>query len=513
MEKGRPMRWVGILCLSLGVAGFGLNALGGKQERAPEPGGAGLIVIDTLAASGKLSYPVVRFDHDKHTKAVENKCDACHAVAEGSKVTPLFKRQGQEDPSRIKAIYHDNCIGCHQQTAQAGKKSGPGSGECRICHAGPQASVREVIPFDKSLHYRHVASKMVQPAPGEQENCSKCHTQDKPDKRNLSFAQDKGEAHTKCIACHMEVAKAKQPSGPLECGGCHDAAKRTTYKVIPDVPRLQAGQAASMLLIAPAPKTAAKDAPRSVVPFDHKGHEAKVDRCSACHHDARAKGVPACSQCHTPGGTQDGKFVTIEQAMHRPWAMESCIGCHNAKKAAAQCAGCHEFLGRTTKGQEGACAKCHVEKQLPAGVEQDKTAREAFAKELLDGMPKRDTVVRIDAIPEIVEIGILSKEYQPSKFPHRKIVQKIAAGMENSTLAAYFHSSPYAMCGGCHHNAPASASPSACATCHSKEFQDVDGRKPSLKTAYHQQCMGCHKQMGIQKPADTACVECHAKKE
>ncbi|MDI3492642.1 MAG: hypothetical protein PWP17_525 [Desulfomicrobiaceae bacterium] len=513
MEKGRPMRWVGILCLSLGVAGFGLNALGGKQEGTPEPGGAGLILIDTLAASGKLSYPVVRFDHDKHTKAVENKCASCHTVTEGSKVTPLFKRQADEDPGRIKSIYHDNCIGCHQQTVEAGKKGGPQSGECRLCHAGPQGSVREVIPFDKSLHYRHASSKMVQPAPGQKENCSKCHTQDTPEKRNLVFAKNKEEAHAKCISCHMEIALAKQPTGPLECAGCHDVAKRSTYKVVADVPRLEAGQTDAMLLVAPAPKSAAKDAPRSVVAFDHKAHEAKVNRCSACHHDARSQGVPACSQCHTPGGKEDGAFITMEQAMHRPMAMESCIGCHNAKKAEPQCAGCHEFLGRTTKSQEGACAKCHVEMPLPDGVEQNKALRNSLAQTILESKPKKDTALRLDEIPEVVEIGSLSKEYQPSKFPHRKVVKKIAEGMENNTLAAYFHSAPNAMCAGCHHNAPASANPPACASCHSKEFQEVDGLKPSLKTAYHQQCMGCHKQMGIQKPADTACVECHAKKE
>ncbi|HCF05395.1 MAG TPA: cytochrome C, partial [Desulfomicrobiaceae bacterium] len=103
----------------------------------------------------------------------------------------------------------------------------------------------------------------------------------------------------------MEIALAKQPTGPLECAGCHDAAKRSTYKVVADVPRLEAGQTDAMLLVAPAPKSAAKDAPRSVVAFDHKAHEAKVNRCSACHHDARSQGVPACSQCHTPGGKED----------------------------------------------------------------------------------------------------------------------------------------------------------------------------------------------------------------
>jgi hypothetical protein len=514
MEKRRPTRWVvGILCLALGVAGVGLNALGSKQDAQPEPGGAGLILIDTLAASGKLSFPVVRFDHDKHTKAVEQKCEGCHTVHNGNRVVPKFKRETDGEPEQIKAIYHDNCMGCHEEMARAGKKSGPGSEQCRSCHAGSRPTIRVVVPFDASLHYRHVASQVVQPAPG-QDNCAKCHTQDTPEKRNLTFAQNKEETHTKCLSCHMEVAKAKLPTGPVECSGCHDQAKRTTYKVLPNVPRLEAGQSASMLLMPAIPKLAG-DAPlrRSVVPFDHKGHEAKVNGCSACHHDARRQGVPACSQCHTPAGKKEGNFITLEQAMHRPGAMEGCIGCHNAKKAARECAGCHEFLGRTTKSQEGSCTKCHVEMEIPAGLETNKKAQESIAQALLAAQPTKDPVINLETIPEVVEIGVLSQEYAPSKFPHRKIVKKIASGMEESKLAASFHSSPNAMCAGCHHNSPASANPPACATCHSRTFQDSDGRRPSLKAAYHQQCMGCHNAMGIQKPADTACTECHAKKQ
>jgi hypothetical protein len=30
-----------------------------------------------------------------------------------------------------------------------------------------------------------------------------------------------------------------------------------------------------------------------------------------------------------------------------------------------------------------------------------------------------------------------------------------------------------------------------------------------MKGAYHQQCFGCHQQMGIKKPDSLNCVECH----
>ena len=75
------LRWVGILCVSMAVAGFGLNALGGKQESiAKKQMGADLVSIDTLKQFGALEFPVVRFEHDKHTKAVEGKCESCHTV-------------------------------------------------------------------------------------------------------------------------------------------------------------------------------------------------------------------------------------------------------------------------------------------------------------------------------------------------------------------------------------------------------------------------------------------------
>ncbi len=33
-----------------------------------------------------------------------------------------------------------------------------------------------------------------------------------------------------------------------------------------------------------------------------------------------------------------------------------------------------------------------------------------------------------------------------------------------------------------------------------------------MKGAYHQQCMGCHKVLNLEKPKATACIECHKEK-
>ncbi len=514
MEKGRPMlRWVGILCVSMAVAGFGLNALGGKQDQAAtKQSGADLVTIDTLKKFGKLEYPVVRFEHDKHTKAVEGKCESCHKVT-GNTVTAKFKREEDTTAAEIKAIYHDNCIKCHVDTSKAGKKSGPESGQCRTCHAGPAETSRTLISFDKSLHFRHQSSKMVPAPAGQKDNCSKCHVQDKPEQRNLSFAENKDQAHEKCMSCHMEIAKAKQPSGPVECAGCHDASVRATFKKVADAPRLEAGQSDFFLLMAEPAKPAAEPALVNAVPFNHKKHEEKNENCSVCHHTASTKGVIACSQCHTSLGKEEGAFITTEQAMHRVTAKTSCVGCHAQAQEKKQCAGCHTFMGRTGQKTEASCAKCHV--SITAGPElfQDKTGKVNTAAMIFETRAKSDTVVKIDEIPETIEIGVLANEYQASKFPHRKIVQKIMDGMKDDAMAAYFHASPNAVCSGCHHNSPASANPPKCVSCHGKGAGPLNEAKPDLKTAYHQQCIGCHTEMGIEKPAATACTECHAAKK
>jgi mono/diheme cytochrome c family protein len=31
--------------------------------------------------------------------------------------------------------------------------------------------------------------------------------------------------------------------------------------------------------------------------------------------------------------------------------------------------------------------------------------------------------------------------------------------------------------------------------------------------AFHQQCIGCHQSMGLEKPAATACADCHKERK
>jgi hypothetical protein len=87
--------------------------------------------------------------------------------------------------------------------------------------------------------------------------------------------------------------------------------------------------------------------------------------------------------------------------------------------------------------------------------------------------------------PETAVIGSLAKIYQPVTFSH---------GM---------HALVADDCASCHHHSEPDQTPS-CKECHGSR-----PNIPKLKDAYHGQCMGCHKEMGM---GPTSCAECHTKK-
>jgi hypothetical protein len=111
-----------------------------------------------------------------------------------------------------------------------------------------------------------------------------------------------------------------------------------------------------------------------------------------------------------------------------------------------------------------------------------------------------------------VEIKALSKQYEPAKLPHRKIVQTLVKNLKDSKLAGSFHRDLGTVCQGCHHNSPLSKKPPACASCHGQPFDGRNLFKPGLQAAYHLQCMECHKDMGTEKPVATNCTGCHKEK-
>ncbi len=501
----------------LGVGAYGLES----QKQQADTKRSDVIIIDSLKAYGILERPGVEFPHDLHTQAVQKMqkdCTACHLPGK-DRLSLKFERIKDGSKTEVADIYHAKCIECHKQIASINEKSGPVT--CGECHKEKLRydSIRKPFGFDKSLHARHskaaenkcetchheydAQTKKLFYAKGKEGSCRYCHQEVTQDNR-ISFQK---ASHIGCLDCHRKTVAAGKKAGPVNCGGCHDPAQQAKIEKLTDIPRMQRNQPDTVLM------KISKDAiqPESrmnSVPFDHKAHEGYSDSCRVCHHPS----MSACNSCHTQIGAKEGKWVTLELAMHQQNANESCMGCHNAVKTRTNCAGCHARMNPAQK-DEKSCLTCHIKtepqsKSVPLPVDQEPV----LAKTLLDlrkPVKAPFTDAMIADIPEKLSIKSLSNQYEPVDFPHRKIVQTLLNNIGENKLAEYFHTSQLALCRGCHHNSPASVKPPKCQSCHNKPFNE--GKDvPGLLGAYHQQCMGCHKAMHIEKPM--GCTECHKEK-
>jgi len=234
----------------------------------------------------------------------------------------------------------------------------------------------------------------------------------------------------------------------------------------------------------------------------YKGNES----CKVCHHETLNK----CSSCHTEKGQEKGGFIKLGKAMHASDSSQSCIGCHNEKKKAKECAGCHAQLPKKATKDEN-CAACHAVdvKHQPAAVLNDETAKADLAKAAMSSRTYEK--ISLEDVPETVVIKVLEDKYQPSNFPHRMVVESIFKQVEGNTMAKAFHGTDLTMCAGCHHNSPATLTPPKCASCHGAK-PDIATGKPGLKGAYHGQCITCHQEMEVKSVLATDCIKCHEKK-
>jgi hypothetical protein len=232
-----------------------------------------------------------------------------------------------------------------------------------------------------------------------------------------------------------------------------------------------------------------KDARAKAVPFDHKSHEANSRSCQECHHQT----VRACSDCHTIAGSKEGGGITLAEAHHSKNSTWSCIGCHETVKKKPNCAGCHDRMDSGLV--KSACNSCHT------GTLVNHVRKLVPPNELMPADKK-----------EKIEIAGLKKEYKPSTMPHLAIAKKLTDISNQSSLATWFHRHSPTICMGCHHNAPVGkeVKPPTCATCHTARTP-TDAAMPSLLGAYHQQCLGCHKQMveSDNKKLPQNCIGCH----
>ena len=569
MENGRKLlRWIAL-------AAIAVIGLGGLTSLFESPSVAAItrpdvIRIDAIGQHKKLEMPPAVFLHDKHTQEVAKQggdCTTCHPVI-GEGHQGFMRNSEVKDPEKLMNMFHENCIGCHVKLGE-----GPRDGECRTCHDAKTPFVSSPAPVkmggNSSLHALHVGSKAITGPAGSDQNCGACHhiydskleklvwvpgTEDACSSCHGEKAEGekpalKDAVHTKCVWCHTDVASAQRAkamgtakpavqgkklsaqqaadieasiiSGPTTCAGCHTLEAQKAFKQLTDIPRLMRGQPDAVLLtpVDSNGKRELSGAGMKPVVFNHKTHEMATESCSTCHHVK----IASCTECHTIEGTAAGKQITLGQAMHSVKAGQSCVGCHQKTlMEKPQCAGCHGSMKAMT---EQSCAVCHADvpgltaahlADGPANSEQLNAQLTDIANRHLAEKAAPVKSIAPEEIPEYVEIGSLSNEYMPSRFPHRKIYEALLNGTNGNGMAAAFHSAPTTLCAACHHKSPQAdlLTPPRCANCHGSQADKmaVDANRPSLKAAYHQQCMACHDRMGITKPANTDCTGCHAHK-
>lgn len=96
---------------------------------------------------------------------------------------------------------------------------------------------------------------------------------------------------------------------------------------------------------------------------------------------------------------------------------------------------------------------------------------------------------KLSEAPDNLKIDIISDLYQAVIFNH-----KLHADMAQMGSG----------CETCHHYSPKGKIP-ACGECHGSEKNPNNLRQPSLKGAYHRQCLSCHREWSH----DTKCIVCH----
>jgi hypothetical protein len=411
--------------------------------------------------------------------------------------------------------------------------------ECRLCHFQnpPYQNATRPFGFDKSLHYRHEIAETILPPKNETGdekdwNCGACHHEYDKEQNQTVYVKGKegtcrychkaqttedarafqAVAHESCVNCHFKLKALNKKAGPADCFGCHAEDKQNAIETLADVPRIRRNQPDSALLSLWLKEAVSAGEPsrQSILPvaFNHKTHEAATGTCYSCHHAS----MDPCMSCHTRTGSEKSGFIRLERAMHSTLSTAACMGCHQENLKNKNCAGCHGPMPPKSF-PENDCRGCHSIptasltpvpmdlKQMPAMAEAEITARKAP----WSLVPEND-------IPETVTIDIMKDLYEGAALPHRKIVRTLSNGAQQSQLATHFHGTEKTLCAGCHHHSPLSTTPPKCASCHGlSSATEPDGR-PGLKGAYHGQCIRCHQEMGIEKPAATDCAACHKPK-
>ena len=324
----------------------------------------------------------------------------------------------------------------------------------------PSSPDHKNMPPVKFMHDRH-----TQAVDGQ---CIKCHetkdteTKDKVFIFKFKRTKDgKGQAfmdlyHDNCIACHVEMKKTADATGPMEaqCRACHNAD-------------FNLGSSWNELIFDRSlhfRHESAKSIPSSI--------KAEETNCNVCHHNYNEKTKAifyekgqeeACIYCHRATGEDD-----IRPA--RNAAHDSCVACHLTLKETkisagpVDCIGCHDVASQ---------AKIKKVKEIP------RLQRNQPDTILLTGWNSLGT-------------------------DKKKNEKLIAQHMDAVAFDHKSHEGRTQSCKTCHHETL-----KPCNTCHTTKGEEK-GEYINLAQAMHsvdksQSCLGCHNEQKKTKE----CAGCH----
>ncbi len=291
----------------------------------------------------------------------------------------------------------------------------------------------------------------------------------------------------------------------------------------PELEATESGAPSAIVMFPVTEKPSPYAAGMRPVVFNHLVHEKVIENCETCHHTGD---MQTCSSCHSVEGKEEGKFITLERAMHAENIEKrsgdavtpvSCVSCHTQALTRRECAGCHSIVKEPRS--ENYCASCHdvtpqmTKEHFMLGVKGELDSEENLAlatQTVHERKLKVEEKLNVHSIPTHVKIDGISEEFEGNNFSHKRHYTSLIKRMGESKLAAVFHSgNEYALCATCHHNSPPSATPPKCITCHSPNIDPKNPGRPALKAAYHLQCMTCHDYMQVSRPQNTSCGTCH----
>ncbi len=518
-----------VILLIFGMDNFEVEALSKAPDQTPSylyrPD---VIDFDMLKdIYKKFEKPTAVFLHDQHTDALEKKnkdCTTCHLDKNGS-MSLKFMRIKDVSREELTKIYCDNCTKCHAETLAAGETAGPV--KCDDCHRERPdiQSSRVEFGFDKSLHFRHYRAQKNQCdrchheydtksqklfyAKGKEGTCRYCHKKETQRDGVEKMTSMRLASHLACIDCHQKTVAKKMDAGPVRCAGCHDAQEQLKIEKVERVPRLKRGQPDNALIQTGDKKGSISTMMR--VPFSHKAHEEYNDTCRVCH----LASLESCATCHPLAGSnknvEKGTEISLETAFHKRGHQSSCTGCHESKQQEKACVGCHGSMTGNLQKESSSCLRCHMV-PLPERTGELSTSKAAKMARLMPRLWKETfgPIYTVDS-PKTVIIKDLVDQYEPVEYPHGKVFDSMVKQMDRSKLAQYFHYEDTTLCRGCHHNTPVTGKPPRCANCHGKPFNTDDLFRPGIMGSFHQQCIGCHQKMGVEKYL--SCTACHKERK